>query len=93
MRPDLRGDLEMVDAETGEEVPVSLSPALREYAEVDAWLAETAGSLPTSRRLVRVWPTSREASCRTWRERLGAMTDSRGSRSVALGWRPSGLVR
>jgi len=45
LRPDLRGDLEMIDVETGRDVPASLSPsALREYAEhADAWLAETAG--------------------------------------------------
>ena len=42
--PDLRGDLAMIDVETGQEVPASLSPAqLREYAEhVEAWLAETS---------------------------------------------------
>lgn len=44
LRPDLRGDLSMVDVETGQEVPASLSPAaLADYAtQVDAWLAETA---------------------------------------------------
>jgi uncharacterized protein (DUF58 family) len=45
LRPDLRGDLEMVDVETGQAVPASLSPAaLRDYGtQVAAWLAETSG--------------------------------------------------
>ncbi|MGH9135512.1 MAG: DUF58 domain-containing protein [Acidimicrobiales bacterium] len=45
LRPDLRGDLEMVDVETGQQVNASLSPAaLSEYAEnAAAWLAETSG--------------------------------------------------
>ena len=44
LRPDARGDLAMVDAETGEEVPVSLSPdSLHEFSRaVERWLAETA---------------------------------------------------
>ena len=61
----------MVDVETGQEVPASLSPArLREYAEhVEAWLAETsprtaasATAPPTS---ARAWPTTpvRATSC------------------------------
>lgn len=44
LRPDHRGDLEMIDVETGHDVAASLSPAaLRDYAEhVDGWLRETA---------------------------------------------------
>ena len=45
LRPAHIGDLEMIDVETGADVPASLSPAaLGEYgAHVATWLAETAG--------------------------------------------------
>jgi uncharacterized protein (DUF58 family) len=44
LRPDLRGDLEIVDVETGATVPASLSPAARRDYEqhVTAWLAATS---------------------------------------------------
>ena len=44
LRPDLRGDLEIVDVETGAAVPASLSPAaLRDYEQhVTTWVAATS---------------------------------------------------
>lgn len=78
IRPDLRGDLEMIDVETGDDVPASLSPtALREYAEhVDAWLAETA------------------AHCRRrGATYVCVMADDAPERVLLHSWRESGLVR
>lgn len=73
LRPDLRGDLEMIDIETGHDVPASLSPAaLREYAEhVEAWLAETSSHcLRRGANYVRVMADDRpdDVLLKTWRE-------------------------
>jgi uncharacterized protein (DUF58 family) len=78
LRPDLRGDLEMIDVETGDDVPASLSPAaLREYTEhVDAWLAETA------------------AHCRRrGATYVPVMADDAPERVLLRTWRENGLVR
>ena len=78
LRPDLRGDLAMIDVETGQEVPASLSPAgLREYAEhVDAWLAETS------------------AHClRRGATYVKVMADDAPENVLLRSWREQGLVR
>lgn len=79
LRPDeLRGDLEMVDAETGQEVPVSLSlDSLRDYtAVVEAWLAEAA------------------ARCRSRGAAYQRVLADEPIADVLLrGWRAEGLVR
>jgi uncharacterized protein (DUF58 family) len=78
LRPDLRGDLAMLDVESGEEVPASLSPAaLREYADnVDAWLADTA------------------AHCRSrGAAYVRVMADEPPERVLLGSWREHGLVR
>jgi uncharacterized protein (DUF58 family) len=73
LRPDARGDLQMVDAETGEEVPVSLSPdSLADFGRaVDHWLAETAahcrGRGATYERVMAATPVA-DVLLRTWRE-------------------------
>jgi hypothetical protein len=45
LRPDLTGDLDLVDAETGEVVPVSLAPEqVRAYERAaTAWVDDVAG--------------------------------------------------
>lgn len=73
LRPDLRGDLSMIDVETGQQVPASLSPAgLREYAEhVAEWLTETsAHCLGRGATYVRVMAEDapEDVLLRTWRE-------------------------
>jgi len=78
LRPGLRGDLEMVDAETGEEVPVSLSASgLREYEDaVQRWLAEAA------------------AHCRTrGATYVRVMADEPVGDVLLRSWRQSGLLR
>ncbi len=78
LRPDLRGDLAMIDVETGQEVPASLSPAgLREYAaHVDAWLAETS------------------AHClRRGATYVKVMADDAPENVLLRSWREQGLVR
>lgn len=78
IRPDLRGDLAMIDIETGQEVPASLSPAgLREYAEhVAAWLADTSGHcLRRGATYVRI------------------MADDAPENVLLRSWREQGLVR
>lgn len=78
LRPDLRGDLAMLDVESGEEVPASLSPAaLRDYADnVDAWLADTA------------------AHCRSRGAAYVRVMADEPPEQVLLGsWREHGLVR
>ena len=78
LHPDLRGDLAMIDVETGQEVPASLSPAqLREYAEhVRAWLAETA------------------AHCvRNGATYVRVMADDAPEDVLLRSWRDQGLVR
>jgi uncharacterized protein (DUF58 family) len=73
IRPDARGDLEMVDVETGEEVPVSLSPdSIREFERaVDRWLAETAahcrGRGATYEQVLAATPVA-DVLLRSWRE-------------------------
>jgi uncharacterized protein (DUF58 family) len=79
LRPhDLRGDLEMVDAETGQQVPVSLSvDSLRAYTDVvDAWLAETTAHI-----------RSRGAAY----QRI--LADDPIEDVLLRGWRAEGLVR
>jgi uncharacterized protein (DUF58 family) len=78
LHPDLRGDLAMIDVETGQEVPASLSPAqLREYAEhVESWLAETS------------------AHCvRNGATYVRVMADAPPEDVLLRGWREQGLVR
>jgi hypothetical protein len=78
LRPDLRGDLEMIDVETGQAVPASLSPAaLRDYAaQVADWLAETSAHCHgRGANYVRV------------------MSDDPPERVLLRAWREEGLVR
>ena len=78
LRPGLRGDLEMVDAETGEAVPVSLSASgLRDYEDsVQRWLDEAA------------------AHCRTRGATYVRVLAAEPVADVLLrSWRQSGLLR
>lgn len=78
LHPDLRGDLEMVDVETGHTVPVSLSASsLSAYEDaVGRWLAEAA------------------AHCRRrGATYLRVMADEPVEDVLLQSWRQSGLVR
>jgi uncharacterized protein (DUF58 family) len=73
LHPDLRGDLEMVDAETGEVVPVSLSANdVHAYEEaVQGWLAEAAAHCQSrGANYVRVLAEEsiEDVLLRSWRE-------------------------
>jgi hypothetical protein len=73
LHPELRGDLAMIDVETGQQVPASLSPAqLREYAEhVGRWLLETsAHCVRNGATYVRVMAEDppEDVLLRSWRE-------------------------
>ena len=61
LRPDLSGDLDLVDAETGEVVPVSLAPEqLQAYeASAAAWVDEVDRPGPPRRRRLRPGPGRR----------------------------------
>lgn len=74
LHPDLRGDIEVVDAETGEDVAVSLSAAgLADYeAAVQRWLDEAAAHCASrGASYVRVLADQpiEDVLLRTWRER------------------------
>lgn len=78
LHPDLRGDLEMVDVETGDEVPASMSPAA--IAEYERHVAD--------------WLRDAERSCRrrgAAYARVGAADDL--GDVLLRGWRRDGLVR
>ena len=78
LRPELVGDLDLVDAETGRSVPVSLSPAsLREYA-----------------RLAAAWTDDIALRCRQAGAAYVRLLDSADLEQELLrAWRDAGVVR